>query len=134
MGFTLVHGVCYISLELELHPNVPLSETVSRSNDSATKTLKGQGTISRSWDFFTLLFSVWSYRLSSLNDLSLKFTQMLPSLRRCTEPMTQVRTVKVKVTHKGNGIYPSILCLLHIFQRFEGVSLNFTKLFLSVRQ
>ena len=41
---------------------------------------------------------------------------MLPSLRRCAEFMTQLRTVKVKLTLKGNGIYPSILCLLHIFR------------------
>ena len=41
-------------LFIKLHPNVPLSETVSRSNYSATMTLKGHGLISRSWDIFTL--------------------------------------------------------------------------------
>ena len=41
---------------------------------------------------------------------------MLPSLRRCAEPMTQLRTVKVKLTLRGNGIYPSILCPLHTFR------------------
>ena len=49
---------------IKLHPNVSLSETVCRSNDSATKNLKGHCHISRSWDYFTLQFSVWSYRLS----------------------------------------------------------------------
>ena len=43
---------------------------------------------------------------------------MLPSLRRCAEPMTHLRKVKVKLTLKGNGIYHSILCPLHIFQNF----------------
>ena len=41
---------------------------------------------------------------------------MLPSLRRSAEPMTRLRAVKVKLTLKGNGIYPSILCPLHIFR------------------
>ena len=45
-----------------------------------------------------------------------KITQMLPSLRRCAEPMTQSRTVMVKLTLKGNGIYPSLLCTLHVFR------------------
>ena len=44
---------------IKLHPNVPLSETVCRSNDLATKTLKGHGHISRSWEIFTIQFSVW---------------------------------------------------------------------------
>ena len=54
-----------------------------------------------------------------------KITQMLPSLRRCAEPMTQLRTVKVKLTFKGNGIYPSILCPLHVFRT---LCTNFVKL------
>ena len=41
---------------------------------------------------------------------------MLPCLRRCAEPMTQLRTVNVKLTLKGIGIYRSILCPLHIFR------------------
>ena len=42
---------------------------------------------------------------------------MLPSLRRCAEPMTQTRTVMVKLTLKGNGIYPSLfrtLCTIFV--------------------
>ena len=54
---------------------------------------------------------------------------MLPSLRRCAEPMTQLRTVKVKLTFKGNGIYPSILCPLHVFRT---LCTNFVKLHSSV--
>ena len=41
---------------------------------------------------------------------------MLSSFRRCAEPMTQLRIVNVKLTLKGNGIYPSTLCPLHIFR------------------
>ena len=58
MGFIFEVGVCYISPEpfesffIKLHPNVLFSVTVCRSNDSATKTLKGHGHISRSWDFY----------------------------------------------------------------------------------
>ena len=43
---------------IKLHPNVPLSETICRSNASASKTLKGHGHISRSWYMLTLQFSV----------------------------------------------------------------------------
>ena len=70
----------------------------------------------RSWSYFEVMgyfyprqFSVWL----CLNDFFLKITQMLPSLRRCTEPMTQLRTVNVKLTLKGNGIYPSFYICLH---------------------
>ena len=54
---------------------------------------------------------------------------MLPSVRRCAEPMTQLRTDNVKPTLKGNGIYPSI-CVLskssETFERFSFVPLSET--------
>ena len=100
MGFTLEVGVCYIFPEpFELHPNVSLSEAVCRSNDSVTKNLKGHGRISRLWYFFTLQFSVLVISPKLFKRFFL-ITQMLPSVRRCAEPMTQLRTVKVKLTLK----------------------------------
>ena len=39
---------------------------------------------------------------------------MLPSIKRCAEPMIQFRTVKFKVNLQDHGNYPSILCPLHI--------------------
>ena len=41
---------------------------------------------------------------------------MLPSLRRYAEPMTQLRTVNVKLTFNNNGMYPSIMYPLHMFR------------------
>ena len=41
---------------------------------------------------------------------------MLPPVSCCAEPVTQLRTVNVKLTLKSKGIYPSILCLLHIIR------------------
>ena len=46
---------------------------------------------------------------------------MLPSLRRWAESMTQLCTVKVKLILTGNGIYPSILCPLHIFRTLRTI-------------
>ena len=59
---------------------------------------------------------------------------MIPLVRRFAEPMTQLRTGKVKVTLKGNVSYSSIVCLLHILEPFERFLLNFTQMFLSVRR
>ena len=87
MGFTLAATYLMNPFFIKLYPNVPLSETVCRSNDSAINTLK------RSWSHFKVMEfvypSIWSYRLSPLN-----VTQMLPSVRRWAELMTQLRTVK----------------------------------------
>ena len=44
-----------------------------------------------------------------------QITQMLASVGRYAEPMTQLRTVKVKLTLEGNGIFPSILIILTYF-------------------
>ena len=53
---------------------------------------------------------------------SLSFGQMFTSVRRCAEPMTQSRRLKVRVT--VTGISP---------QTLEGLSLHFDKMFSSVR-
>ena len=39
---------------------------------------------------------------------------MSTSVRRCAEPMTQLRRLKVRVTVTGNGIQPSIARMLRI--------------------
>ena len=57
---------------------------------------------------------VHSISLESLEQFSLNFTQMFLSVRRCAEPRTQLRKLKVKVTLQGYGIYPWILCPLNL--------------------
>ena len=119
MGLTFEVGVCYISPEPFESVSLNFTQvflSVRRCVEAMTQlprlqkvkvTFQGHG-------IFTLQFSVWSHRLSSLNVVF--FTQMLPSVRRCAEPMIQLRTVYVKLIPKDNGINPSILCLLHIFR------------------
>ena len=83
---------------------------------------------------FTLQFSVWSYRLRSLNDFFKEFTQMLPSMRRCADPMTQLCTFKVR-SHLKVMEFTHQFCVRSIStEPFEQFSLNFTQLFLSVRR
>ena len=96
---------------IKLHRKVPLSETVCRSNDSATKTLKGHGHISRSWDIFTLQFSVWL----CLNDFLKNHSNasFVETLFRTDNSVTHCQG---QISLKGNGIYPSISGPLHIFQ------------------
>ena len=55
---------------------------------------------------------------------------MFLSVRRCAEYMTQVP--RLKVTDQGQGIYPWILCPLHISWTLRMISFNFTQMFLSV--
>ena len=59
---------------------------------------------------------------------------MFLSVRQCAEFMTRVHILKVNVTLQGHVIYPSIrLCYIYP-KYFERFSLNFTQMFLSVRQ
>ena len=119
---------------IKLHPNVPFSETVCSSNDSDTKT-QGQCYIFKVMWFLPFNLVSNPYLLSSLNEFFLSsFTQMLPSVKRCAEFMTQFRTVNVKVTLKGNGIVLSIPCTLHISRTLWTSFLKFTQMFLSVRR
>ena len=103
-----------------------------RTHDSATKT-QGQGNTSRSRDFLPFNLVCGPYLISYLYDFLSNFTQMFPSVRQCTEPMTQLRTVKVKVTLQGNGIYHSISCPLHISRTIRTIFVKLTQMFLSVR-
>ena len=62
---------------------------------------------------------------------------MFISVRRCAEPMTQLRRLKVRVTVTGNGIWHPYLLQLRVcsisHQTLEGLSLHFDKMFSSVR-
>ena len=100
-----------------------LSETVCRSNASATNTLKGHGPISRSWIFLPLFLA--SGRLSSLNVFFYSLT------RRCAEHThDSVTHSQVKVME-----FTRHFCVRSIASEpFERFSLNFTQLFLSVRR
>ena len=81
---------------IKLHPNVPLSEMVCRTNDSATQT-QGQGHTSRSWNLPLNFVSFKSPQ--PFVRFSLNITQMFLS-----EPMTQLCKLKVKVTLHGHEI------------------------------
>ena len=65
---------------------------------------------------------------------SLNFTQMFLSVIRCTEFMTRLHRLKVKVTLQGHGIYSSIRVRSIFPESFERFSLIFTQMFLSVRR
>ena len=59
---------------------------------------------------------------------------MFLSVTECAEPMTMLHKLKVKVTLQGLVIYP-LICVRSISpEPFERFSLNFTQMFLSVRQ
>ena len=109
---------------IKLYPNVPLSETVCRSNDSATITLKCHGHISRS-----LQFSVWSYHLSSLN------VCFLNSLK-CSPQWDVVQNSWLSNAQSRKGMEFTLqFCVRSIASEpFERFSLNFTPLFLSMRR
>ena len=62
------------------------------------------------------------------------FTKMFPLVRRCAEPMTRPRRLKVKVNGQGHVFYPILLCMLHISLTLWPVSLDFAQMFLSVRR
>ena len=66
---------------IKLHPNVPLSEMVCRTYDSAAQT-QGQG------HRFTLEFCDRSVSPEHFWQFSLNFTQMFLSVCWCAEPMT----------------------------------------------
>ena len=53
---------------------------------------------------FSLEFCVISISPLRLEEFSLSFGQMFISVKQCSEPMTQVRRLKVKVKIKGHGI------------------------------
>ena len=55
---------------------------------------------------------------------------MFTSVRRCAEPMTQLRRLKVRVTVTGS--FQLRVCSIS-FQTLEGLSLQFDKKFSSVR-
>ena len=61
---------------------------------------------------FSLEFRVHSISLLPVKGFSLNFGQISISLRRCAEPMIQ--TCSLKVTIKGHGIKPHILCQVHV--------------------
>ena len=66
--------------------------------------------------------------------LLLNFTQMFLSVTRCAEPMTRLHRLKVKVTLQNHVIYPSIHVRSISPEPFERFLVNFTQMFLSVRQ
>ena len=63
--------------------------------------------------WFTLEFHDHSISPLPLEGFSSNFGQMI-SVRPCSEPMTHLCILKVKVTVKGHRINPWISCLLHI--------------------
>ena len=84
------------TLFIKLHPNVPLSEVVCRTNDSATQT-QGQGHTSRSWNLPLNFVSFKSPQ--PFVRFSLNITQFFLSVSWCAEPMTRLCKLKVKVDH-----------------------------------
>ena len=106
---------------------------------------------------FTLQFYVRSISSEPFERFIVNFTQMSLSVKRCAEPMNRVCRLKVKFNFQGHGMYPlqcdSIPLLYQIWQEnmfklnplhfsvrsispepFERFSLNFTQMFLSMRQ
>ena len=74
---------------------------------------------------------VCSISLEHFERFSLIYTQMFLSVSWCSEPMTQLRRLKVKVTLQGHGIYPRILCpsnllnlLLDFIKHHANIPLN----------
>ena len=57
---------------------------------------------------FTLEFHVRPISPGPFKQFSLKFTQMLLSVRGCAEPMTQLCRLKVMLTLQGHVIYTSV--------------------------
>ena len=130
MGFTFEVGVYYISPE----PFESCSLNFTSQWDGVQKQWLSYQDFKKPWSHFEVmgyfypLISVWLF----LNDL--KITQMHPSLRRCAEPLTQLRTVKVELTLKGNGIYPSFLCSLHVFWTLCTIFVKFHSTVILVRR
>ena len=115
----------------ELHSNVTLSVAVSRAHHDMTQlsrlkvTGQGQGIYP--------LISCPLHISWTLLAISLKFIQMLLSVRLSAKPMTRLHRFKVKFTLQSLGIYPSIHVRSISPEPFEWISLNFTQTFLSVR-
>ena len=83
---------------------------------------------------FTLEFCVHSLTPESFRRFSLNFTQMFLSERPCAEPMTKLSRLKVKVTLQDHVIYPSIRVRSISPKPLDRFSLNFSQMFLLVRQ
>ena len=78
---------------------------------------------------FTLELCVLSIALEPLWQLSLSFTKMFLSMRKCAELMTKLPRLKAKVTGQGHVIYP-LICVRSISpESSERFSLNFTQMF-----
>ena len=84
---------------------------------------------------FALEFRVHSISPEPFERSSLNFAQMLISVRRFAGLTTQLPRFKVKITLQVHHIYPKISCPLNISpEPFKQFSLNFTNMFLLVRQ
>ena len=97
------HGICLpfnlvISPKpFKCHSNAPLSEKLCRTHDSVTHS---QVKVME----FTLQFCVRSIASKPIEWFSLNFSQLSLSMRRCAEPMSQLRLLKVNVTLRCYGI------------------------------
>ena len=93
--------------------------------------LKVKVTLQSHWIFPSTL--VRSISPEPLRRFSLNSTQMFLSVRQCAKHMTQPPRLMFKVTGQGHVSYTSI-CVPSISpESFEGFSLKFTQMFLSVR-
>ena len=76
-------------------------------------------------------FRSWSIFPNSFERFSINYTELILSVRRCAEPMTQLCRLKVKCKVMG---FTLEFCVCSIsWESFERFSLNFTQMFLSVR-
>ena len=83
---------------------------------------------------FTLEFRVHSISPEPLGRFSLNFTQIFLSVRRCAEFITRLHRLKIKVTLQDHVIYPSIHGHPISPRYFEQFSINFTRMFLSMKR
>ena len=112
---------------IKLHSNVPLSETMCRTHDSATQT---QGKVMG----FSLEFRVCSISPEAFERFSLNFDQIFLSVRWCAELMTRLSYPRSMSHFKVVGFTLQFRVCSISPEPFERSSLNFDQMFISVRQ
>ena len=133
MGFTL--EFCVRSLSPGPFERFPLNCTqmslsVRRCAEHMTRLRRNKVKVTLQGHVINPLILVRSISPEPFERFSLNFTKMFLSVRRCAEPMTQLRRLNVKVTLQGHGIYPLISCRSISPQPFVRFSLNITQMFL----
>ena len=111
----------------KLHPNVPLSETMRRTYDSAMQT-QGRGHTSRSCD---LPFKFHDRSISStLWTISITHHSYVPLSELVCRTHDSAAQTRAQVCH---GIYPWISCTLHISCSLWKIFIKLWSMFISVR-